>query len=103
MAAFRAALWTGARLLITNVIITQACRISSMNASAPKDIAALLKDERTYDVVPTEVLASMNGLEFMQAMIDGEIPAPPITGTMGFLVTKVEKGYALAEAIPSFN
>src|SRR5262249_26128779 len=66
-------------------------------------IAALLKEDRTYDVVPTHVLASMNGLEFMQAMIDGKIPAPPITGTMGFLITKVEKGYALAEAIPSFD
>ena len=74
-----------------------------MNAASPKDIAALLKEERTYDVVPTHVMASMTGLEFMQAMIDGKIPAPPITGTMGFLVTKVEKGYALAEAIPSFD
>ena len=74
-----------------------------MNASAPKDIAALLKEDRTYDVVPTHVLASMNGLEFMQSMIDGKIPAPPITGTMGFLITRVEKGYALAEAIPSFD
>ena len=74
-----------------------------MNASAPKDIAALLKEERAYDVVPTQVLASMNGLDFMQAMVDGKIPAPPITRTMGFLITKVEKGFALAEAIPSFD
>jgi uncharacterized protein (TIGR00369 family) len=74
-----------------------------MNAAAPKDIAALLKEERHYDVVPTQVMASMSGLEFMQAMIDGKIPAPPITRAMKFLVTKVEKGYALAEAIPSFE
>jgi uncharacterized protein (TIGR00369 family) len=74
-----------------------------MNAASPKDIAALLKEERQYDVVPTHVMASMTGLEFMQAIIDGKLPAPPITGTMGFLVTKVEKGYAMAEAIPSFD
>ena len=74
-----------------------------MNAAAPKDIAALLKEDRIYDVVPQHVLASMTGLEFMQAMIDGKLPAPPITGTMGFLITRVEKGYALAEAIPSFD
>ena len=74
-----------------------------MNAASPKDIATLLQEERRYDVVPTHVMASMSGLEFMQAMIDGKVPAPPITGTMGFLVTKVEKGYALAEAIPSFD
>jgi len=74
-----------------------------MNAEAPKDIAALLKEDRVYDVVPPQVMASMTGLEFMQAIIDGKLPAPPITGTMGFLVTRVEKGYALAEAIPSFD
>jgi uncharacterized protein (TIGR00369 family) len=74
-----------------------------MNVASPKDIAALLKEERTYDVVPTQVMASMTGLEFMQAMIDGQVPAPPITRSMGFLITKVEKGFALAEAIPSFD
>src|SRR5262249_30717408 len=74
-----------------------------MDARAPKDIAALLKEDRAYDVVPQHVLASMSGLEFMQAMVDGKLPAPPITRTMGFLVTKVDKGYALAEAIPSFD
>jgi uncharacterized protein (TIGR00369 family) len=74
-----------------------------MNAAVPKDIAALLQEERQYGVVPTHVMASMTGLDFMQAMIDGKIPAPPITSKMGFLVTKVEKGYALAEAIPSFD
>lgn len=74
-----------------------------MNAVAPKDIAALLKQERTYDVVPPHVMASMTGLEFLQAIIDGKMPAPPIMRAMGFLVTKVEKGYALAEAIPSFE
>ncbi|MDQ8726954.1 PaaI family thioesterase [Bradyrhizobium sp. LHD-71] len=74
-----------------------------MNAAAPKDIAALLKEERTYDVVPPQVMASMTGLEFMQAVVDGKMPAPPITRAMEFLVTKVEKGYALAEAIPSFD
>ncbi|WP_051444075.1 PaaI family thioesterase [Afipia sp. P52-10] len=74
-----------------------------MNVSPPKDIAALLQEERRYDVVPPQVLASMSGLAFMQAMLDGKLPAPPITRTMNFLITKVEKGYARAEAIPSFD
>jgi uncharacterized protein (TIGR00369 family) len=73
-----------------------------MNAASTTDIAALLQQERVYDVVPTQVMASMTGLEFMQAMVEGRLPAAPITGTMGFLVTKVDKGYALAEAVPSF-
>lgn len=74
-----------------------------MNVAAPRDIAVLLKEDRVYDVVPTQVMASMTGLEFMQAMVEGRIPAPPITRTMGFLITRVDKGYALAEAIPSFD
>lgn len=73
-----------------------------MNA-APKDIAALLKEERVYDVVPPHVMASMTGLEFMQAMVEGKMPAPPITRAMGFLLTKVDRGFARAEAIPSFD
>lgn len=74
-----------------------------MNTSVAKDIATLLKEERRYDVVSPQVLASMSGLEFMQGMLDGKFPAPPITRTMNFLITKVEKGYALAEALPSFD
>ena len=73
-----------------------------MNAVA-KDIAALLQQERSYDVVPPQVLGSMTGLAFMQAMIDGELPAPPICRAMGFLITSVDKGFARAEAIPSFD
>ena len=46
MAALPSPRWTGAGLLITIVIIIARPEISSMNAAAPKDIAALLKEER---------------------------------------------------------
>jgi uncharacterized protein (TIGR00369 family) len=35
------------------------------------------------------------GLEFLQAWIDGDIPAPPISATMGFSLARVERGTAV--------
>ena len=41
-------------------------------------------DDRTavpeveYGVTPTHVMASMSGLDFVRAIFDGRLPAPPI-------------------------
>ena len=42
----------------------------------------------------------MDGLSYMQAYIRGEMPNSPIAETMGFTLTKAEKGYALFEGEP---
>ncbi|MCC7060877.1 MAG: PaaI family thioesterase, partial [Burkholderiaceae bacterium] len=39
-----------------------------------------------------ELLKSLAGLEFMQRLVAGEIPAPPISITLGFGITSVERG-----------
>lgn len=36
--------------------------------------------------------ASMSGLEFIQAVFDGKLPAPPITATIGFTGGTAEEG-----------
>jgi uncharacterized protein (TIGR00369 family) len=36
--------------------------------------------------------AGMTGLEFIQALFAGSLPAPPITATMGFTGAEAEKG-----------
>lgn len=51
-------------------------------------------------VVPTDVLLAQDGLSFLQGMIDGNFPRPPITDTLGFLLVKVEKGRAIFEGEP---
>lgn len=40
---------------------------------------------------------SMDGLSYMQLIVSGEMPAPPIAKTLGFKLSKVDKGYALFE------
>ena len=35
-------------------------------------------------VPPLESLKAMSGLEFLQRIVDGRLPQPPITETLGF-------------------
>jgi len=42
-----------------------------------------------------------SGIEFLQKIVAGEIPQPPIAVLMGFSITKVEPGYALFECDPA--
>ncbi|HLL27128.1 MAG TPA: PaaI family thioesterase [Xanthobacteraceae bacterium] len=47
------------------------------------------------------VQKGMSGIEFLQKIVTGEIPPPPIAQLMGFSLTKVEPGYALFECDPA--
>jgi uncharacterized protein (TIGR00369 family) len=42
-----------------------------------------------------------SGIEFLQKIVAGEIPQPPISMLMGFELTRVEPGYALFECDPA--
>ena len=44
--------------------------------------------------------AEHEGIEFLQKIVAGEIPPPPIAVLMGFDVTKVEPGFAVFECDP---
>lgn len=45
-----------------------------------------------------EDMASMTGLELMQALVDGTIPRPSIAETMGLTMEAVKEGWALFHA-----
>ncbi|HYJ81245.1 MAG TPA: PaaI family thioesterase [Allosphingosinicella sp.] len=48
--------------------------------------------------IPTrEEIAHLTGLEMLQAIISGALPAPPIGATMGFRLVEVEPGRAVFE------
>ncbi|GAB4351175.1 MAG: PaaI family thioesterase [Gammaproteobacteria bacterium] len=51
----------------------------------------------------TARLSKLTGLEFLQALIDGEIPAPPMARTLGFRLHEVEHGRALFVGAPSID
>jgi uncharacterized protein (TIGR00369 family) len=47
---------------------------------------------RTYGVSPVSVLKGMSGLDFIQKMITGEIPGPPIAELLGMSAVSASKG-----------
>ena len=46
--------------------------------------------------------ASMSGLAFLQGIVAGEIPDPPITRTLDFYLLEVEPGRAVFQGLPGF-
>lgn len=50
-----------------------------------------------YGVASPEDIAGLSGRQVLQAMIDGELPAPPIAKTLGFLLVEVGDGVAAFE------
>ncbi|GAA4571214.1 PaaI family thioesterase [Planotetraspora kaengkrachanensis] len=58
-------------------------------------------NSRTHSwVPPTPPTGELSGLDFLRALIDGEIPPPPIAGTLGFTLVHVEPGKAIFEGEP---
>jgi uncharacterized protein (TIGR00369 family) len=51
-------------------------------------------------VASSDAIAQMDGLAQMQAMMRGELPAPPIAETLDFLVVEVEHGRAVFQGTP---
>ena len=54
-------------------------------------------------VVSPEVLLSYDGLSFLKALIAGELPAPPIQQTLGFMLAEAEPGRALFRGTPEYR
>lgn len=50
----------------------------------------------------SEALA-LSGLEFMQKILDGTNPGPPIAATMGYTLQSVEAGRCVFRGAPEFN
>ena len=58
---------------------------------------------KTYGVVAPDILKSYDGLGFLQAIIDGTLPQPPIAELMGFHLIEVEDGRAEFDGVPEFR
>jgi len=54
-------------------------------------------------VVPMETIMSRSGLEFLNDMVEGKLPQPPMCATLGFHLAKVAQGYAAFEGLPEFR
>ncbi|MBV9556016.1 MAG: PaaI family thioesterase [Pseudolabrys sp.] len=56
--------------------------------------------ELTYGMVPPDILLSYDGLAFLQAIIAGKVPQPPICKPMSFHLAEAEKGRVVFEGHP---
>ena len=56
-----------------------------------------------YGVTPTEVMASMAGVDFVRAIFDGKLPAPPIMQTVEPFDSTAEPGVVVMHSIPGFR
>jgi uncharacterized protein (TIGR00369 family) len=53
--------------------------------------------EIRYGVASAEDIAGMSGIEMLQAMVEGRLPAPAISKTLGFLLVELGEGSAVFE------
>jgi hypothetical protein len=65
-------------------------------------------DDRTtakveYGVTPTQVMASMTGIDFVRAIFDRKLPAPPIMQTVEPFDFMAEPGVVVFHSIPGFR
>ena len=56
-----------------------------------------------YGVTPAEVMASMAGVDFVRAIFDGRLPAPPIMQTIEPFDSSVEPGLVVMHSTPGFR
>jgi len=56
-----------------------------------------------YGVTPLEVMASMAGLDFVRAIFEGKLPAPPIMQTIEPFDSTAEPGVVVMHSIPGFR
>ncbi|MEQ6248564.1 PaaI family thioesterase [Sulfitobacter sp. HNIBRBA3233] len=55
------------------------------------------------DLLSQEEALSLSGLEFMQRILDGTNPGPPISATMGYRLYSVEEGRCVFRGSPTFE
>jgi uncharacterized protein (TIGR00369 family) len=56
-----------------------------------------------YGVTPTDVMASMPGVEFVRAIFSGKLPAPPIMQTVEPFDSTADSGSVVMYSVPGFR
>ena len=65
-----------------------------------QDVRARLRNGKGFGVADRDQILHRSGLEMLQAMLDGEVPSPPIAGTLDFLMVEVGPGRAVFQGTP---
>src|SRR3974377_586525 len=56
--------------------------------------------DQKFGVATLKEIAGLSGREFLQAIIDGRLPAPTIAKTMSIELVEVGDGFAVFEGVP---
>ena len=56
-----------------------------------------------YGVTPTHVMASMSGLDFVRAIFENKLPAPPIMQNVEPFDSTAETGHVVFHSVPGFR
>src|SRR3979409_1923316 len=67
----------------------------------PMDSSTAPKVE--YGVTPPAVMAPMSGLDFVRAIFDGRLPAPPIMQNVEPFDSSAETGHVVFHSVPGFR
>lgn len=54
------------------------------------------------DLLRPDQVLEMSGLAFMQGILDGRLPGPPIAQTLGYTLIEVEEGRVVFRGTPEF-
>lgn len=65
-----------------------------------EEAAIRAKLQQTVGVARLDQVRDLSGLEAMQAMLDGELPPPPIAETLDFMLISVAPGEAVFQGRP---
>jgi uncharacterized protein (TIGR00369 family) len=65
------------------------------------EVLARVRSGAGFGVSRPEQVAGKSGLETMQAMLRGELPAPPIAQTLGFMLVQADEGHAVFQGAPA--
>ncbi len=55
------------------------------------------------DLLPRERLLDMSGLDFMRGILEGRLPAPPISRLMNYTLHEVSEGRVVFRGTPTFD
>lgn len=55
------------------------------------------------DLLTIEQISRISGLDFMQGILDGRLPGPPIAETLGYYLHAVEEGRVVFRGTPEFH
>jgi acyl-coenzyme A thioesterase PaaI-like protein len=58
-------------------------------------------DERSFGVVPRDVLVAEPGLSFLRGLIEGRHPAPPFSRTTGIFLVSAEPDRVTFKGLPT--